>query len=135
MIDAEALSRMKATAVLVNTCRGDVIDETALAVALSSNGIAFAGLDVLSQEPPNADNPLLGLPNVLLTPHTAGITRDTWTRRGKFVYENIDRVIQGRGPTLSCRWFVMVRDRSETLQSLSVRLLCDLRTSFLVVIH
>ena len=98
MIDAEALSRMKANAVLVNTCRGDVIDETALAVALSSNSIAFAGLDVLAQEPPNPDSPLLGFPNVLLTPHTAGITRDTWTRRGKFVYENIDRVIQGEAP-------------------------------------
>jgi phosphoglycerate dehydrogenase-like enzyme len=98
MIDAPALARMKPTAILINTCRGGVIDEPALADALASGGIAFAGLDVLAQEPPDPDNKLLGLPNVLLTPHTAGITRDTWTRRGKFVYENVDRVIRGEAP-------------------------------------
>ena len=98
MIDAAALARMKSTAILVNTCRGGVIDEPALTKALSEGSIAFAGLDVLAQEPPERDNPLLSLPNVLLTPHAAGITRETWTRRGKFVYENIERVLNGEAP-------------------------------------
>ncbi len=97
-IDAHALSLMKPSAVLINTCRGGVIEEPALADALSSGSIAFAGLDVFAKEPPDLDNPLLRLPNVLLTPHTAGITRDTWTRRGRFVYENIDRVDRGERP-------------------------------------
>lgn len=98
LIDARALSLMKPTAVLVNTCRGGVIDEPALVSALQSGEIAFAALDVLAQEPPDRRNQILNLPNVLLTPHTAGITRDTWARRGVFVYENIDRVRKGEAP-------------------------------------
>ena len=98
MIDAAALARMRPNAVLINTCRGGVLNEGALTEALTSGSIAFAALDVLAKEPPDANNPLLQLPNVLLTPHSAGITRDTWARRGEFVYSNIDRVLRGEAP-------------------------------------
>ena len=71
MIDADALGRMKSTAVLVNTSRGGLIDEEALAAALREGEIAAAGLDVLEQEPPPDDHPLLALENAVITPHTA----------------------------------------------------------------
>jgi D-3-phosphoglycerate dehydrogenase len=71
LIDVEALCAMKPTAVLVNTSRGEIIDEEALAEALQEGSIAAAGLDVLSQEPPPEDHPLLGLENTVITPHTA----------------------------------------------------------------
>ena len=62
---------MKSSALLVNTCRGPVIDESALIEALRQRKIAGAALDVLAQEPPDPSNPLLQMDNVLLTPHTA----------------------------------------------------------------
>lgn len=89
---------MKSNAVIINTCRGGVIDESALTNALETNQIAYAGLDVLEQEPPDPDNPLFKLSNILLTPHAAGITRDTWDRRGSFVFGNIARALSGESP-------------------------------------
>ena len=98
MISTEQLAAMKSNAIIINTCRGGVIDEGALTQALQDNQIAFAGLDVLEQEPPSPANPLLRLNNVLLTPHAAGITRDTWDRRGGFVFGNIQRALSGQTP-------------------------------------
>jgi phosphoglycerate dehydrogenase-like enzyme len=98
LIGKEALALMKPTALLVNTCRGPVVDETALTEALRSKQIAGAALDVLEQEPPEPDNPILKLDNVLLTPHTAGVTYDTWARRGQFIFQNLQRVWQGQPP-------------------------------------
>lgn len=98
MIGADQLAAMKSNAIIINTCRGGVIDEAALTKALQSNQIAYAGLDVLAKEPPDLDNPILKLDNVLLTPHAAGITRDTWDRRGSFVFGNIKRAIGGEAP-------------------------------------
>ncbi|MBI1917912.1 MAG: C-terminal binding protein [Planctomycetes bacterium] len=72
LIDEQALRRMKPTAVLLNTARGPIVDEAALARALTENRIAGAGLDVLEQEPPDPTSPLLRLDNVVLTPHIAG---------------------------------------------------------------
>ena len=98
LIGAAQLAKMKPTALLVNTCRGPVVDEAALIAALQSGQIAGAALDVMSQEPPAPDNPLLTMPNVLLTPHTAGVTRDTWARRGEFIFANLERVWRGEAP-------------------------------------
>jgi D-3-phosphoglycerate dehydrogenase / 2-oxoglutarate reductase len=72
LIDERALRLMKKTAVLINTSRGPVIDEKALARALTEGWIAAAGLDVLETEPPLPDNPLLKLANTVITPHIAG---------------------------------------------------------------
>lgn len=71
LIDAAALRRMKPTAYLINTARGAVVEEGALRQALAEGWIAGAALDVLSQEPPPPDHPLVGLDNVILTPHAA----------------------------------------------------------------
>ena len=98
LIDARRLDLMKRNALLINTCRGGVVDEVALAHALRSGVIAGAGLDVLDQEPPDPNNSLLKLENVLLTPHIAGVTYDTWSRRGEFIFANLARVWQGEAP-------------------------------------
>jgi phosphoglycerate dehydrogenase-like enzyme len=98
LIDAESLSIMKPTAVLVNTARGGLVDEEALAVALRERRILGAGLDVLSEEPPPADHPLFGLDNVVLTPHTAGPTWQSYPRRFANCFANIERVQRGEPP-------------------------------------
>lgn len=96
LIGAGELGMMKPTALLVNTCRGPVVDEDALIDALQAGQIAGAALDVLAKEPPAADNLLLRMTNVLLSPHIAGVTKDTWSRRGVFIFENLQRVAQGQ---------------------------------------
>jgi phosphoglycerate dehydrogenase-like enzyme len=98
LIDAESLSLMKPTAVLVNTARGGLVDEEALEIALREGRILGAGLDVLSQEPPPADHPILGLDNVVLTPHTAGPTWQSFPRRFANCFANIERVQRGERP-------------------------------------
>lgn len=98
LIDAAALARMKRGALLINTGRGALIDEAALLQALTSGKLGGAGLDVFEQEPVAPSNPLLALPNVVLSPHTAGTTADTWARRGRFAYDNIERVLAGHPP-------------------------------------
>ncbi len=98
LISTRELAQMKPNALLVNTCRGPVVDEAALITALRAGQLAGAALDVLEHEPPAPDNPLLHMPNVLLTPHTAGITVDTWPRRGDFIFANLQRVWAGQPP-------------------------------------
>jgi phosphoglycerate dehydrogenase-like enzyme len=98
VVGARYLSLMKPTAIIVNTSRGEVVDEAALYEALSRKRIAGAGLDVFEQEPVNPDNPLLKLENVVVSPHTAGTTWDTWFRRADFAYKNFQRVWNGEPP-------------------------------------
>ena len=98
LLGPEELARMKSSAILVNTCRGPVVDEDALIEALTSGTIQAAGLDVLKDEPTDPGNPLLQLDNVILSPHIAGVTYDTWQRRGVFIFENLRRVWTGGDP-------------------------------------
>lgn len=98
LIDAESLSIMKSTSVIVNTARGGLIDEEALVAALREGRIMGAGLDVLSQEPPPADHPIFELPNVILTPHTAGPTWQSFPRRFANCFANVERVQKGEKP-------------------------------------
>src|SRR5207249_1859730 len=81
MIGARELGMMRPTAILINTCRGPVVDETALHDALTRGQITGAGLDVMVEEPPARNHPLFSLPNVTLTPHSAGPTWENWTAR------------------------------------------------------
>jgi len=98
LIGHRELSHMKTTALLINTCRGRVIDEQALTSILKINRIMGAGLDVLEEEPPDINHQLLSLENVLITPHVAGVTLDTWRRRSEIIYQNMQRVWEGNDP-------------------------------------
>ena len=80
MISDQEFEMMKPTAVLINACRGPVVDEGALIRAMESNKIMAAGVDVLEVEPAIKDNPLLEMDNVLVTPHLAGWTQEAWAR-------------------------------------------------------
>ena len=98
MIGEPELELMKPTAFVINACRGPVIDETALYQALKNHRIAGAGLDVLEEEPTPADNPLLELDNVVITPHMAGNSHEAYVRTAEFAYHNIARVLAGQPP-------------------------------------
>ncbi len=95
LVNAERLTWMKPTAFLLNTGRGPLIDESALAKALNEGRIAGAGLDVLAIEPPTADNPLLGAKNCLVTPHIAWATRAARSRLMETVVENVRAFLTG----------------------------------------
>src|SRR5580704_4986047 len=95
MFDAARLKRMKPTAYLVNTARGGIVDEKDLHAALTSGVIAAAGLDVLDREPPDPDNPLLTLDNVITAPHMAGVTRESIDRMAVQAVKNVLSVIDG----------------------------------------
>ncbi len=98
MIDAKALKRMKPKAILINTCRGPVVEETDLIEALRDGTILAAGLDTQAKEPADPANPLLDLPNVTLTPHSAGPTVDSFRKRFGNGYANISQVAAGGKP-------------------------------------
>ncbi|MEE3095078.1 MAG: 2-hydroxyacid dehydrogenase [Pseudomonadota bacterium] len=98
LIDAEELSLMKESAILVNTARGPVIDEAALYAALTEGKILAAGLDVFDQEPPQPDNPLFKLDNVILSAHLAGPTFESNIARVRNAFDNVQRVARGEEP-------------------------------------
>jgi glycerate dehydrogenase len=96
LVNRARLALMKPTAFLINTSRGGLIDEPALAEALRSGGLAGAGLDVLSVEPPPHDHPLLTAPNCYITPHIAWATAAARKRLLAAVVENVQAFLAGR---------------------------------------
>jgi phosphoglycerate dehydrogenase-like enzyme len=97
LIDAKALAAMKPSAYLVNVARGKVVNEPALVAALSGNRIAGAALDCVWQEPLPVDSALWGVPNVLITPHTAGETQRYEDNVIDLLMENLERLWRGEG--------------------------------------
>jgi glycerate dehydrogenase len=96
LVNASRLALMKPTAYLINTARGALIDEPALAKALNNEQIAGAGLDVLTTEPPAADNPLIGAKNCIITPHIAWASLPARQRAMQITVENIRLFLAGR---------------------------------------
>jgi D-3-phosphoglycerate dehydrogenase len=93
LINAERLQSMKRTAFLINTARGDLVDEDALYHALSTSGIAGAGLDAYAEEPPTKSR-LLILPNVVATPHIGSHTEEAVTRASVMSAQNVVEVLR-----------------------------------------
>jgi glycerate dehydrogenase len=96
LINAKSLSKMKETAFLINTGRGPLINEKDLADALNSGRIAGAGVDVLSTEPPQEDNPLLTARNCFITPHIAWATKSARSRLMDVTVNNVTAFIKGK---------------------------------------
>ena len=95
IIDARRLALMRRSAILVNTARGGLIDERALADALGTGQLRGAGIDVFADEPPRPDNPLLASVNVLLSPHNAGVTDESMVRMATEAATNILDALDG----------------------------------------
>ncbi len=98
LIGPEALAKMPSHAFLINTARGGLVDESALAEALRERRIAGAAIDVRESEPPDESDPLRGLPNVILTPHIAGVTHESNYRASLHVARDVLRVLAGEAP-------------------------------------
>src|SRR5581483_83617 len=96
MFGAEQFKKMKKTVVFVNTARGPLVDQKALADALKSGTIFAAGLDVTDPEPPAPDDPLLKLPNVVIAPHIASATVGTRNAMAEICAENLIAGLSGR---------------------------------------
>jgi D-3-phosphoglycerate dehydrogenase len=95
---------MKPGVFFINTSRGEIVQEAALVDALKSKKIAGAGLDVFEKEPPDADNPLFDLENVIATPHSAALTQEAVALLAKGSAENVLNVLQGKKPSYSPNW-------------------------------
>jgi D-3-phosphoglycerate dehydrogenase len=108
LLNSSSLQRMKPTALLINTSRGEILVERDLAQALRARTIAGAALDVLEKEPPLFENSLFSLDNVILTPHTAGLTHEAQEKVVQAIAEDVDRVLSGQ-PALRYVNFSMPR--------------------------
>jgi glycerate dehydrogenase len=102
IISSARIKQMKRSAILINTARGGLVDETALATALQEGLIAGAGIDVLAVEPPPADSPLLGLklPNLILTPHVAWASEEAMQLLADQLIDNIEAFMLGKPQNL-----------------------------------
>jgi D-3-phosphoglycerate dehydrogenase len=98
LMNAERLALMKPTAYLINTSRGGVIDEPALIEALRRGQLAGAGLDVFEKEPPDTDNPLLAMPNVIGTPHGLSHAEESFNRQAEMAQESMLALLDGQLP-------------------------------------
>jgi phosphoglycerate dehydrogenase-like enzyme len=98
IIDPRRLAFMKPTASVINVARGALVDEAALTEALQAGRLGGAGLDVFGREPPEPADPVYALPNVVVTPHTAGVTAQTSKKRAACAAQNVDRVASGLPP-------------------------------------
>ncbi|MDE5870470.1 MAG: D-2-hydroxyacid dehydrogenase, partial [Muribaculaceae bacterium] len=96
MVNASTLSVMKRGAILINTGRGPLIDEEAVATALRDRQLGAFGADVLSTEPPAEDNPLLTAPNAYVTPHIAWATREARERLMDIAVNNVSAFLKGK---------------------------------------
>lgn len=94
LFDAARLARMKPGAILINTARGGIIDEAALAAALRSGALRGAAIDVFGQEPLSAGSPLADAPNLILTPHIAGLTQEANERVSSLVAQRVDEALR-----------------------------------------
>jgi len=98
LIGERELAMMKPTAILINTCRGPVVDEKALYTALRDEKILGAGLDVMVEEPPKPDHELFTMKNAIFSPHGAGPTWDNHWKRWRNAFDNFERVARGQTP-------------------------------------
>jgi D-3-phosphoglycerate dehydrogenase / 2-oxoglutarate reductase len=98
LFNTEAFTQMKKTAYVVNTARGPIIDEAALAAALDAGQIAGAALDVMAQEPPGASSPLFGRDNVVITPHTSFYSEESLVELQTKAAEEVVAVLSGKAP-------------------------------------
>ncbi|MBN1104382.1 MAG: hydroxyacid dehydrogenase [Deltaproteobacteria bacterium] len=98
LVSADRLRLMKPTAFLINTARGEVVDETALYEALKGGAVAGAALDVYAEEPPGKDNPLFSLDQVILSPHSAALTQECVIRMATGAAEGVMDVLRGKRP-------------------------------------
>ena len=98
LISAEILSEMKPSAFVLNTARGGIVDQEALASALHEGRIAGAGIDVFDPERPPGDHPLLGAPNLIATPHVAFYSEESVLDLERLAAENVAAVLSGRRP-------------------------------------
>lgn len=98
LIGGPELATMKPTAFLINAARGELVDEDALRSALAEHRIAGAAIDVMVQDPPPPDHPLLSLPNIIVTPHSAALTQEAMVRMGMDSAGDILRVLRGEMP-------------------------------------
>lgn len=104
LIGRDALPKLKPTAILVNTARGGIMDEAAVAEAVQAGRLAGAGLDVVVDEPLKPSHPLNGVANIILTPHMAGVTEEAMMRMAQDSAEDILRVLRGDKPKFPVNW-------------------------------
>lgn len=96
LVSRQALKRVKPSCILVNTARASIVDTEAMMEALRTGRLAAASLDVFDQEPLSANDPILSLPNVVLSPHNSGMTPEAIEKGNEMVVENVISFLQGR---------------------------------------